>query len=254
MSARWALRLLGTGAAHAVELGNASAVLERDGEPLLMIDCGPDGLHRYLDHYGDVPPALYITHTHMDHVGGLEELFQRTWFDEARRGRVRLYAHANLLPWLQGRVADYPGVLAEGGVNFWEAFRLLPCSRGFWHAGQWFDVFATRHHRPGTSFGLALPGSFVWTGDTRPIPEVLEVRAAHGELVAHDCSLVGNPSHTGVDDIEREYPESLRRQLVLYHYGSQADGEKLAARGFRVARPGEVFDLPPATPPSADAG
>lgn len=254
MSTRWALRFLGTGAAHAVKLGNASAVLERDGEPLLLIDCGPDSLHRYLDVYGDVPPALYVTHVHMDHVGGLEELFQRIWFDESVRGRIRLYTHANLVPWLQGRVADYPGVLAEGGVNFWEAFRLLPCSRGFWHAGQWFDVFATRHHRPGTSFGLALSGSCVWTGDTRPIPEVLDVHAAHGELVAHDCSLVGNPSHTGVEDIEREYPESLRRQMVLYHYGSPTDGEKLAARGFRVAQPGEVFDLPPATPLSADAG
>lgn len=254
MSTRWALRFLGTGAAHAVELGNASAVLERDGEPLLLIDCGPDSLHRYLDFYGDLPSALYLTHVHMDHVGGLEELFQRSWFDASVRGDIRLYAHANLLPWLQGRVADYPGVVAEGGVNFWEAFRLLPCSRGFWHAGQWFDVFATRHHRPGTSFGLALSGSFVWTGDTRPIPEVLEAHAAQGELVAHDCSLVGNPSHTGIEDIEREYPESLRRQLVLYHYGSTTDGEKLATRGFRVAKPGEVFDLPPATPPHPDAG
>lgn len=254
MSTHWVLRFLGTGAAHAVALGNASAVLERDGEPVLLIDCGADGLHRYLDTYGSVPMALYLTHVHMDHVGGLEELFQRVWFDAASRGRVRLYTPAALLPWLQGRVADYPGVLAEGGVNFWEAFRLLPCSRGFWHAGLWFEVFATRHHRPGTSFGLALPGSFVWTGDTRPIPEVLDVHAARGELIAHDCSLVGNPSHTGVDDIEREYAASLRRRLLLYHYGSEADGDKLAARGFRVAHPGETFDLSPALPAQADAG
>src|SRR5699024_9979131 len=138
---RWSLRFLGTGAAHAHELGNASAVLQRDDEPLLMIDCGPDALARYLDVYGEPPRALYITHLHMDHVGGLEELFQRAWFDEARCGRIHLYLHANLLPWMQARVADYPGVLAEGGVNFWEAFRLVPCSRGFWHAGYWFDVF-----------------------------------------------------------------------------------------------------------------
>ncbi|HET7663554.1 MAG TPA: MBL fold metallo-hydrolase [Rhodanobacteraceae bacterium] len=254
MSARWALRFLGVGASHVVELGNAAAVLERDGEPLLLIDCGVDALHRYLDTYGQAPTALYLTHVHMDHVGGLEELFQRSWFDESIRGRVRLYTHAGLVPWLQGRVADYPGVLAEGGVNFWEAFRLLPCSRGFWHAGLWFEVFASRHHRPGTSFGLALPGSFVCTGDTRPIPEMLDVHAARGELIAHDCSLVGNPSHTGVDDIEREYAESLRQRLVLYHYGSDVDGDRLAARGFRVAHPGEVFDLPPALPPHADAG
>lgn len=254
MSRGWKLRFLGTGAAHARELGNASAVLEHDGKPSLMIDCGPDALARYLDIHAEPPHALYITHLHMDHIGGLEELFHRVWFDEARRGRVHLYVHANLVPLMQGRVADYPGVLAEGGANFWEAFRLLPCARGFWHDGHWFEVFATRHHRPATSFGLALPGSLVWTGDTRPIPETLAVHAARGEPVAHDCGLVGNPSHTGVEDIEREYPLELQQRLILYHYGSHADGKALAARGFRVAQPGEVVDLPAPHAVAADAG
>lgn len=250
----WSLNFLGTGAAHAVELGNSAAVLERDGAPLLLIDCGPDALPRYLDAYGEPPAALFITHLHMDHVGGLEGLFQRLWFDEARRGRTRLYVHAALMPMLQSRVADYPGALAEGGVNFWEAFRLLPCSRGFWHAGYWFEVFATRHHRPATSYGLALPGSFAWTGDTRPIPEMLEAHAGGRELVAHDCGLVGNPSHTGIDDILREYPESLHRRLLLYHYGSATEGEVLEAKGFRIARPGQRVALPEPPPPGPDSG
>ncbi|HET7266899.1 MAG TPA: MBL fold metallo-hydrolase [Oleiagrimonas sp.] len=254
MSERWTLHFLGTGAAHAVELGNASAVLERDGKPLLLIDCGPDCVRRCLDAYGQPPEAVFLTHLHMDHVGGLEQMFTRVWFDPEWRGRVHLYVHAGLVPLLQGRVADYPNVLAEGGANFWEAFRLVPCSRGFWHAGLWFDVFATRHHRPGTSFGLSLPGSFVWTGDTRPIPEVLAEHAAGDELVAHDCGLVGNPSHTGVDDVEREYPPALRQRLRLYHYGSMADGEQLEARGFAIARPGDVIDLTDPLPVDANAG
>ena len=163
----WHLHFLGTGAAHAAaELGSSAVVLERDGVPVLLVDCGPDTLGRYLDAYGALPPALYVTHTHMDHVAGLEGLFIKLWFDERLRGTTRLFAHAALLPWLQARVADYPGVLAEGGVNFWEAFRLVPCTRGFWLDGLWFDVFATRHHRPNTSFGLALPGSFAYTGDS----------------------------------------------------------------------------------------
>jgi hypothetical protein len=96
---------------------------------------------------------------------------------------------------------------------------------------------------PMTSFALALRGSVVWTGDTRPIPEMLAHYAARGETVAHDCGLVGNPSHTGVDDLDREYPEELRSRLVLYHYGSEADAAALIARGYRIARAGERLAL-----------
>src|SRR5471032_2906157 len=231
----WHLHFLGVGAAHAVELGSSAVVLERDGEPMLLIDCGPDTLDRYVAAYGAPPRAVFITHTHMDHVAGLERLFFKLWFDERLRGTTKFFVHAALLPWLQMRVADYPGALAEGGVNYWEAFRLLPCTRGFWLDGLWFDVFATRHHVPGTSYGLALAGSFAYTGDTRPIPEVLAHYAGGNELIAHDCSLIGNPSHTGIDDIEREYPDALRSRLLLYHYGSAADGAALTARGYPIA-------------------
>lgn len=246
-----ALQFLGVGSSHAVELGSSGAVLERDGEPLLLIDCGPETLTRYLERYARVPQAIYVTHTHLDHIGGFERLFTRIYFDAVLRGRVRVFAHAALVPLLQARIADYPNVLAEGGANFWDAFQLVPLSRGFWLQDLWFDAFPVRHHAPDTAFALALRGSFVWTGDTRPIPEMLSRYAAAGELVAHDCGLIGNPSHTGVDDIEREYPAELRTRLVLYHYGSVADGAALAARGYRIAHAGDRFALSAAQPPRA---
>ena len=103
-------------------------------------------------------------------------------------------------------------------------------------------------------FRSALAGSFAYTGDTRPIPEVLARVAAGTELIAHDCGLVGNPSHTGIDDIEREYPQAWQARLRLYHYGSEADGQALAARGYTVARTGERVALPAPMPPRPEAG
>lgn len=247
----WTLRFLGVGNASAVELGSASAVLEQGGRPVLMIDCGQEALSAYLDAYRRPPDALFITHVHLDHVAGMERLFIDSFFDPQRRGRVRVYVPASVVPHLQARVADYPGVLAEGGANFWDAFQLVPVRHGFWHQRRWYEVFAVRHHLPDTAFGLRLPGAFTFTGDTRPIPEVLARFADSSELIAHDCALHGNPSHSGVEDLEREYPRELLDRLVAYHYASAGEAAALAARGLRVAQPGEVVALPDPRDPMA---
>ena len=239
----WALRLHGVGNASAVALGSAMASIEHDGQPWLTIDCGAEGLTAYEACYGRMPEAVFITHVHLDHVAGLERLFIATWFDPARQGRVRLYVPAAVVPLLQRRVGDYPNVLAEGGANFWDAFQLVPVSDAFWHQGRRLEVFRVRHHWPDTAFGLRLRGSVVWSGDTRPIPEMLARHADAGELIAHDCGLHGNPSHTGLDDLEREYPAALRQRMMLYHYEGQAEAAAMAARGYEVARPGEVREL-----------
>ncbi len=239
----WQLRFLGVGNASAVELGNSSAVIERDNKSELMIDCGPEALTAYLAHYGHPPDAVFITHAHMDHVAGFERLFVKSYFDSERRGKTRIYVPTGVMPHLQARVAQYPNVLAEGGANFWDAFQLIVVDEGFWHNGVWYQIFPVRHHRQGSAFALKLARSLVWTGDTRPIPELLEEHADQGELIAHDCALHGNPSHSGIDDLEREYAKTLLARCVLYHYASAAEAQALEARGHRVARAGMLIEL-----------
>lgn len=248
----WALRFLGVGSASAVELGSPMAVIERQDRPWLTIDCGAEGLTAYRERYGAMPQAIFVTHVHLDHVAGFERMFVDGYFSE-RRGKVRLYVPATVVPLLHKRVGDYPNVLAEGGANFWDAFQLIVVGDAFWHDGVRLEVFPVRHHWPETAYGLRLQGSMVWTGDTRPIPEMLARYAADNEFIAHDCGLHGNPSHTGVDDLEREYPPQLQARMMLYHYASTADGEALRQRGHRVARPGEQVPLAPPTAASVSA-
>lgn len=241
----WRLRFHGVGSASAVALGSAMATIERAGRPWLTIDCGGEGLTAFLEHYGEWPQALFVTHVHLDHVAGFERLFVGHYFEPARRGRVRLYVPAPVVPLLHQRVAEYPNVLAEGGANFWDAFQLIPVGGAFWHEGVRLEVFPVRHHWPETAFGLRVPGSVVWTGDTRPVPEMLARFADADELIAHDCALHGNPSHSGVEDLEREYPPALLARCVLYHYASAADGAAMRERGHRVAEPGQALTLKP---------
>jgi ribonuclease BN (tRNA processing enzyme) len=247
--AEFALVFLGVGSAGARSLGSSAAVLERRGEPILLIDCGPDTLHAFAAAYcGQAGPPelpdLFVTHPHLDHVAGLEALFYRLATAEAPLRAPRLYVPAPLVSVLQRRLADYPSPLAEGGRNFWDVFHLIPVSEQFWHRDLCFDCFPVRHHEWLSAFGLALPGRFLYTGDTRPIPEVINCLASHGEHIFHDCALHGNPSHTGVDELPDQYKAEQVERMILYHYESEDAAEEMRRRGFRVALPGERIGLP----------
>jgi ribonuclease BN (tRNA processing enzyme) len=237
------LRFLGVGNSHALALGSSSAVLEAGEAPWLLVDCGPDTVDTYLTTYGDLPEAIFITHPHLDHIGGLENLFYRLATRPARGMPPRLFIPVPLLEVLQRRLADYPNLLAEGGCNFWDVFQLIPVSERFWHRDLLFSVYPVRHHEYLAAFGLALEGRFVYTGDTRPIPETLNRFASRGERIFHDCGSVPNPSHTAIQDIQREYKEEQWRRMVFYHYESEAAGRLIEKAGFRVARRGERIAL-----------
>lgn len=239
-------RFLGVGNAGNRALGSAAMVLEYNDAPCLLIDCGRDTLDAYADHYnGALPQAVFITHTHLDHVGGLETLFYRACFAAGgRRSDIRLFVPAAIVAHLHQRIADYPNNIAEGGVNFWDVLRLVPVQTHFWLDGLRFYPHAVRHHAPNSAFGLHLPGAFFYSGDTRPVPELMPVVAAQNETVFHDCGVRGNPSHTGLDDVLREYDANVRARLIAYHYASLPDADVIAAAGIGVAQRGERFVLP----------
>jgi len=237
------LRFLGVGNSHAHLLGSSACVLENAGDPLLLIDCGPDTLAGYSRCYGGLPRAIYVTHTHLDHVSGLESLFYKAIFDEELRGRIRLYVPVKIIEHLHRRIGEYPEALAEGGANFWDCFQLIPVSDRFWHLGLEFRVFPSRHHQYLSAYGIALTGSFLFTGDTRPIPDVISHFAAGGEVIFHDCCTEANPSHTGVAELAEHYSPDQRQRMVLYHYESPEAALRMERLGYRVARRYQALPL-----------
>lgn len=235
------LHFHGTGSGGHPAMGSAAATLERNGKPLLLIDCGPGTLVNFYERYQQLPPALFVTHGHMDHIADLEILSVRAHLTKS--APIPMFVPLSVIPVLHQRLAQYPGTLAEGGLNFWQSFQLIPVVDRFSFAGLDWRTYPARHHAPGSCYSLHLPGSFFYSADTRPVPEVLHHCLTGQELVFHDCGLHANPSHTGLDDLAREYQPDLCKRLVLYHYASAEHGQQLAAAGYRVATPGSGYPL-----------
>ena len=89
----------------------SSALLET-GDENLLIDCGPDFYHQMLAYhrFGKIDAAL-ITHTHYDHLGGVDDL--RPYCND---GKFPIYCQPNVAEDLRNRVPycfvenPYPGV------------------------------------------------------------------------------------------------------------------------------------------------
>lgn len=92
------------------------------------------------------------------------------------------------------------------------------------------------------SYGLALPGVFLYSGDTKPIPEVITSLAPNSEIIFHDLSLSNQPSHTFIGELAAYTPEVLAR-CYFYHLKDENDIKKVEHAGYDAVRPGQTFNL-----------
>lgn len=233
-------RFLGTGTATSQSLGNSACVIEQQDKPWLMIDCGADALVRYLQYAdGQLPSHVFITHLHFDHIGGIEQLYFQTLI---RQPAVKptLYVPAQL-------VHDLTQIMRNTDKgdqnNIWSVLRIVPVLENFWHNDIALSAIPVRHHLPNSTFGLHLPGVFFYSADTRPIPEIVHHTVGKTETILHDANLKANPSHAGADELLEQYSTDVLNRTVIYHYPSPETGEKIKAKGLKVASPGVGVEL-----------
>lgn len=234
------LKFLGAGGASTHELGNASAVIEHN-KKTLCIDYGFLTSNAFVSTYNHLPDAVFITHCHFDHIGGLEALFCAAKI--RNNDLIKLYAPASIIARLHDIVANSTDPWANSTTNFWDVFQLIPVREHFFWNNLRFTVAAVSHHTPNSAFSLHLPGKFFFTGDTRPIPEILSHYANANELIFHDAGRVPNPSHSGIKEIAQAYRDDIKQRIHIYHHNHPDDIAFAEKAGFKAVKAMDEFIL-----------
>ena len=277
------LRLKNNGTLEFFFLGTGSAFVKQNfqnnlliikGEDHLLIDCGaqcPIAFSKYQSAVANVR-NVYITHSHSDHAGGLEELALMHRYGDKIRPKMIITDYYRDLLWnqtLKGGLAygeqrptPYNANEPNGYLTFDDYFeqvtpRLISSSpRPLWEAdcGSIHIEFFRTMHIPDSvpswkesawSTGILVDGRIFFPADTRFDPDLLfwmEERS-HPEFIFHDCQSFNGGVHTGIEEL-KSLPPDLKKKIFLCHYSDNFSNYDAEANGFYgMARPGVYYNF-----------
>jgi ribonuclease BN (tRNA processing enzyme) len=252
------LQFLGTGSAFTTDPDNfqSNLILEADDGARLLIDCGSDA-RRALRAAGlghDTITAVYISHLHGDHIGGLEWFGFTSYFNREGADRPRLFLPESLVtPLWENSLKAGMEVLDFGRGHLSDFFdvRPLPPDGSFVFGGATLTPVPLVHIRSGETVMLthglmidAPDGPVLFTSDCLHQPEDLMPWFDRARLIFHDCDtdLKAGGAHAHYSQL-RTLPAAVKARMWLYHY---ADGPlpDAPADGFAgFVRPRQTFDL-----------
>jgi ribonuclease BN (tRNA processing enzyme) len=244
------LFFVGCGSAFSKDLHQNNLLIVK-GDDHVLIDCGtraPEAFHKLGLPITKVKNFL-ITHSHADHIGGLEEVMLTARYVTKTKPTAIVTGEYQRMLWnrsLRGGCSyneTVDGRLLEFS-DFWEIVR--PRRR---HGGgrPMYDVqvgdisltlFRTRHFPEQStswkdaafSVGVVIDNRILFTGDTQYDPDLIGELTEQFpiEVVFHDVQFFTGGVHSSLDEISKLPPE-VKRITYLMHYSANWEQYKAAA-------------------------
>lgn len=244
---RLSLFTIGCGAAFSQHLGNNNWLVLK-GETSLLIDCGPKTPWRLSTCQVD-PTGIghfLITHSHADHIGGLEEVMLRARYITHKLPTLIIEAEYQDKLWhesLRGGCA-YNEIVKGRFLeleDFWQILQPtprhdLPRNAAELDIGTLNIKLLRTNHFPeqardwreaAYSVGILLDERVFFSGDTRFDPELLTEldRLFSLEAIFHDAQGCAGGLHASINELSL-LDEELRSRIWLMHYGDDYQNYK----------------------------
>ena len=237
------------------------------GDSHLLVDCGTT-CSRALRQAGltitDIRNVL-ITHSHADHVGGLEEMILMNRYVTGSKPQIAITPEYQRLLWnrtLRGG-AEMNEVHGSRGLRFTDYWDVIRPRRvpAFPRDGRIFRIgdlsirtFRTRHYPQQAnrwqdsmySVGLVIDERVFVSGDTQFDPQLIpEVIPEGAEWYFHDAQLFPGGIHASLDELITLPPE-IRSKMSLIHYGDNYENflDTVDRHGFAgFTEPGVIYEF-----------
>lgn len=261
-----ALELTNNGELSITFIGSGSAFSKKFFQNNALVVCGEN--HTLIDCGSRTPEALallglsvtdieyyLITHSHADHIGGLEEVMLVNRYVAKKRPHLIASSEYGHMLWnqsLKGGAAyneRHDGKPLELS-DLWECCEPVAVPDAdrdlmrFVLGSLQFDIFRTKHipdnatswKTSALSYGVVINKKVAYTSDTRFDPDLISFLTNHYQLDAifHDCQLFTGGVHASLEELAT-LPDAVKSKMYLMHYGDMAltQPERATIHGFR---------------------